>query len=423
MSGKHIVFLTTNNLPTNPRLLKEVDLALNEKIVTVIIFKLGNWSDQLNKNEMAKRPKVNFIQLDATRSKSLSWLFWGVIEKLIRYIYPLFKNSLWVNAITHSRRSVQLLVALKKIHDCHLIIGHNLGTLYPIYKFSLRNNIPFIYDIEDYDPGINVPDAGKHYKVSTEFLLKKCLPDASALTSASPLIGEYTLKLIGGHPNHQVILNSFPQNEFVNPSIQQINSSTNQLKLVWFSQNISFGRGLEQLFEAILLLENKKNTPVQITLIGNLEHSFDQQIIAPFKNKVLSLSKDNIIHLKIITPLSQPELHAELANHDVGLALEFNTSDLNRQLCLTNKIIAYAQAGLYILATNTTAQEQFIKSNPTLGKIAGQSINELKNNIVLIRDHQDEMIKQKEKRFESSKTMSWEEETIKLKALWKHMLT
>lgn len=453
----HILFLTTNNLPTNPRLLKEVDLALSENKVTVILFKLGNWSDQLNKNEMAIRPQVNFIQLDATRSKSLSWLFWGLLEKLVRYIYPLFKNSLFINALTHSRRSLQLLNALKKVTDCNLIIGHNLGTLYPIYNYSLKKNTPFIYDIEDYDPGIHVPESGKHYQTCTEYLLKKCATEAQVLTSASPLIGEYTLKLIGDHPNHKVILNSFPQNEFKQPIDPSIRSESNapqsftepveldtepvevhnsQLKLVWFSQNISFGRGLEQLFEALNKLAQKnasniihQRSNIQLTLIGQIDTVFDQQIIQPFKSNIehrapnIKHHTSYIIHLNIIPPLSQTELHAELANHDVGLALEFNKTDLNRQLCLTNKIITYAQAGLYVLATNTMAQEQFIKTNPTLGKIAGQSIDEIKNNIVLILNHLDEINKKKEKRFESSKAMSWEAETLKLKALWKQILT
>jgi hypothetical protein len=44
---------------------------------------------------------------------------------------------------------------------------------------------------------------------------------------------------------------------------------------------------------------------------------------------------------------------------DVGLATENNTP-LNRDLCLTNKILMYPLAGLAIAATDTTAQRQIV---------------------------------------------------------------
>lgn len=418
MPKKHIVFITTNNLPTNPRLLKEVDVALHEYRVTVILFMLGNWSEPLNKREMDKRPGVNFIQLDATRATSLSWFTWGVMEKLARLIYPLFKRSLFINALTHTRRSLQLLQALQKVNSCDLIIGHNLGTLYPIHQYSKNKCIPFVYDIEDYDPGIHVPEGGKHYQSCTEYLLKKCAPLAQALTSASPLIGEYTLKLMGGHPNHQVILNSFPLNEFVHPSYQKINSSTNQLRLVWFSQNISFGRGLEQFFEALLWLPNDTNQQIDITLIGNLDSKFDKEVIQPLLAKLSNLTSQ--ISLLVSPPLPQSDLHAELARHDIGLALEFDETDLNRQLCLTNKIIVYAQAGLYILATDTLGQTDFLKQYPNVGQTCGQNAHGIMNGLLSLLSNINSIKNDASNRFERGKELSWEDESQKIiNTIWK----
>lgn len=43
----HILFLTSNNLATNPRLYKELKLAIQEGHQTSLIqYKLGNWSDE-----------------------------------------------------------------------------------------------------------------------------------------------------------------------------------------------------------------------------------------------------------------------------------------------------------------------------------------------------------------------------------------
>ncbi|MBS2098539.1 glycosyltransferase family protein [Carboxylicivirga linearis] len=438
MKKKNLLFLTTSNLPTNPRLLKEVDLALKEHIVSVVLFNLGNWSEALNQKEMNKRPSVNFIQLSATRSQAFSWLFWALMEKLGRFLYPLFKRCLFVNALVHTRRSVQLWYTLRKIKHCDLLIGHNLGTLYPIYQLSLSTNIPFIYDIEDYDPGIHVPEAGKHYKSCTEYLLKKCAPKAKALTSASPLIGDYTLKLIGGHPNHQVILNSFPQKEFVEPKNSTLNSQLSTLKLVWFSQNISFGRGLEQFFEAILLLSkeadrnwNIEHSNIQLTLIGNLDPQFDQQIIQPFLSSIVLVKKDesqianrksHIINLNIQHPMSQPDLHTELTKHDIGLALEFDTTDLNRQLCLTNKIMAYAQAGHFILATDTLAQSQFLSHQKELGLLCGQSTDEIAMLIKHLTHILSDIQHNRRNRLNIGKSLSWEIEKVKIVNLWNNFI-
>ena len=116
--------------------------------------------------------------------------------------------------------------------------------------------------------------------------------------------------------------------------------------------------------------------------------------------------------------MTQSALHAELANHDVGLALEFSDTDLNRQLCLTNKILAYAQAGLYILATNTPAQSAFMEQDATRGLVCGQTPREMAEAILKMME-QIEVIKSGAmQRFEKGKKLAWEKEREKLQAIW-----
>ncbi|WP_430934763.1 hypothetical protein [Saccharicrinis sp. 156] len=285
---------------------------------------------------------------------------------------------------------------------------------------AIKRDIPFIYDIEDYDPGIYVPEAGKHYKSCTEFLLKKCAPSASALTSASPLIGEYSLKLIGDHPNHQVILNSFPSTEFsLANSHKPIAGSTGVLRLVWFSQTISFGRGLEQLFEALNQLNELTTQQLIITLIGNMDPEFEKQIVQTFQSQISNLTSQ--ISLLIKPPLSQPELHAELAHHDIGLALEPG-KDLNNGLAISNKIIAYAQAGLCILATDTPAQKQFMQEHPDLGTVCGQDKEGIVKGIAAMLEATNKINTDKLDRFKKGKELAWEKESSKLVEIWKRVL-
>lgn len=417
--AKHILFITTSNLPTNPRLLKEIDLLSKDNSVTALLFKLGNWSDSTNQNMMDERPHIQFIELDVTRKKRLHWFLWAIIEKLARVIWPLLKKSLVINALSHGRRSIMLWTKLTELKaKPNYIVAHNLGTLYPAFTLSKKYEVPFIYDIEDYDPGIVVRNGGRHYVSICEQLMKSCLSSSIALTSASPLIGEYTLKLIGGHPNHQVILNSFPSDEFQLPS----EKDSDILKLVWFSQKISFGRGIEQLIEAFKLLikhqyENyEKDLPISLTLIGDIDSRFHKQILQP------ALKSVSTIKIEIIPPMNQSELHHELANHDVGLALEFNNTDLNRQLCLTNKIIAYAQAGLYILATDTPAQNQFMKEDTERGLVCGQSTDDMIKALKHLVSANEKIKSNAMQRFEKGKELAWEKEQEKLVNIWNDYL-
>lgn len=67
-----------------------------------------------------------------------------------------------------------------------------------------------------------------------------------------------------------------------------------------------------------------------------------------------------------------------LADYDEGLAIEVESNDYNRQICLTNKIFSYLQSGLYILATNTPAQEQFMTSHHKNGMMTDFTAKDLR---------------------------------------------
>jgi len=408
-SRKNILFLTVSNLPTNPRLLKEIDLISKTHIITVVLWKLRNWSDKINKQLIQDRPHINFITLDASRNKLLQWFIWALIEKISRIIYPLSKSSLLINSLAHTRRSIQILNTIKNIKEIDGIIAHNLGALFPAYYISKKRQIPFIYDIEDYDAGIKVPQGGKYYKKYTEFLLKRCAQSANALTSASTLIGKYTLDLIGGHTNHHVILNSFPTSEFFEP---KTNSEKSTIRFVWFSQTISFGRGLEQLFESFCLPNFNPNIKVHLTIIGNLDEDFNRKIIKPFQSRLTK-----IITLNISPPLPQNKLHKELSKYDIGLALEIG-KDLNNKLAVSNKIIAYTQAGLYVLATNTMAQRHFIKDHPNIGIVSSSSPHDLSLIIKKIISNNTKIKANQLNRYKAAHKLSWENEATKLINIW-----
>lgn len=418
---EHILFLTTANLATNPRLVKEIRLALMNSIeVTVVMFLLGNWSDAKSRElavELNSLGDLKIINLNSTKSNKFKWLLWGGLEKISQKIYGLTKKDLSLNALASSRRSLQLLRQALKLTDLpNLICAHNLGALYPAYVLSKKWKIPFVFDVEDFHPGEFISVDAKNEKTRREYLMQRLLPKAEAITSASPLIDKFTMELIGGHKNHKVILNGFSQEEFKMPEEKSGDiDSIRTCKLVWFSQKIAAGRGLENLFKAFTELEKTKvNRSYELTLIGDMDETFKRETIIPF---LRSLSWERI-KLNITGPIAQKELHGKLSQYDVGLALEPG-KDLNNELAISNKILAYAQAGLFILGTNTKAQNIFLSKHPSLGLICAQSKEDLRESMEKIFDKLISIRENAGERYKQAKFLSWEREAEKLQEVWK----
>src|SRR5690606_17167044 len=189
------------------------------------------------------------------------------------------------------------------------------------------------------------------------------------ISFASPLIEVESNKLVSLNKSKQLLINnSFFEEEFIPP--KEIDDD--KVQFVWFSQYISFGRGLELFLHAADALSNK----LHLTLIGYIDAEFHQKELASGK------------FVSIKGPMHQRELHQQLANYDIGLALELNTADFNRNICLTNKIFAYSQAGLYVLATDTDSQKQFLGEFSEYGLLTAQ-------NPIAIRKKIEEIISNK----------------------------
>ncbi len=399
-----ILFISSANLTTNPRLAMELIFAVEQGYnVNFIGFKLGNWSDEIDKKNI-QNIKADFKYIPLTRKPFFKWLISSLIEKLSQKLYPFFKHSLKINAYAHSKRSFLLCNYLKKHKKQYdLIIAHTLAALYPAYKFAKQINASFIFDVEDYHPGESIAKDAENEQNRREFLMNTLLPHATFITYASPLIGEYTLKLLKKPiENHQLINNCFSQSEF-----QFKENPSGKIKFVWFSQNIAAGRGLELVIPILAQYKNK----IELHLIGNLYTDFNDKFLTKYSD-----------FIKIIPPLAQKELNLKLADYDIGLAIE-PEKDLNNKIAVSNKIWAYFQSGLYILATNTLAQKQFIEEYKNHGIVTGQTVQDFTLSIEKIIMNIDEIRKDKKYRFEKAKQYSWEIEQEKIKDIWNKTLS
>ena len=391
----HVLLITSSNLASNPRCLKEIQLLSSMDIdISLVAFKFHNWRDKHEAIINKEFSHVKFHYLDATKNDLGAWFFSTLSQKISIIISPLFPNNIFFNSVIFSKRSSILINWLKRCEEKpDVIIAHNPATFYPAWLFSKRIKARLAIDIEDFHPG-----EGENTKVSKRLtsIMKFILPKAAYVSFASPLIKKYTDEMLENESaNGVVINNSFPENEFIAPVVQE----NEKLKLAWFSQYIDYHRGLENILPALDVFGDK----LELTLIGDLRQDF--------YNKEIK-SRNYII---CIPSLLQKDLHTSLSRYDIGLAIENKEVDTNRDICLTNKIWAYFQAGLFILASDTKAQELFINDHEehgvciTLEKSSiEKEIETLLKNIEIIRSGS-------QVRFQNAKEYCWENESLPLR--------
>ena len=404
MKQAEILFITSTNLSTNPRCYKEIQLAIeNGYDASLVAFDLPGWSREFEKKYVETLGIKKFFYISGGRNPFLPWLFASLMEKLSRILYQLNIRTDFIVAMAESKRALLLLRTLKKLkHFPRLIIAHNPAAFYPASKFAKKINSRLGVDIEDYHPGEDNTPLLQHIEKK---LMLNSLPAADYVSFAAPLILEETEKIFSQsgkiHESWITINNAFPAADFP----EHDNRETDKVSLVWFSQNIGSGRGLEQILPAL----DKFRTNIELTLIGNTNESFSKQWI------------NHRLYVKKLPPLASGELNRLIGNYDVGLAIESGI-DLNRKICLTNKLWVYFQSGIYILSTDTPAQKKFLKDHPGHGISCSpdeQSIIEAIQNI--IQDLGSIRSKKNERRL-AAKNAGWEHEKNSLLSTWKNLL-
>jgi len=185
---KSILFITSTNLASNPRLAKELHLAANNGYKTSVVqFYFENWSDHFT-SELEKRlPDTSFYNLSAGRNPFFPWFLGSVLSRLFRIIPKRFQTPFTISIIT-GKRSLSLLKwvrAHKKNYT--IVVAHNPPSFYPAYIFSKRTGAKLGIDIEDYHPGETCIQKEQWYM---GLLMKFTLPFADYCSYAAALIAQ-----------------------------------------------------------------------------------------------------------------------------------------------------------------------------------------------------------------------------------------
>lgn len=399
--NRQVVLLTSTNLTCNPRCLKELRLLVDMKVtVTVVAFNLHNWSTEREKELNKELPGINFQYLESTRKNFIPWLLATIFESVGRFLLIFFSSNLFLCALAVSKRGWLLLRWCKSsMVKPDLIIAHNPAAFYPAYWLATKNKVHFALDIEDYHPGETMPAI---VKKSVSILMKNLVEKSTYTSYASPLIKEYSEKLLGAsNPCSFVINNFFPGSNF--QYIAPV--ATEKIQLVWFSQNIDRGRGLEELLPIFTFFDGA----FELTLIGNPKEPFCSEEI---KNK-RGISIVNAVHPTVLNKM--------MGQFDIGLAIEPG-KDLNNTIALSNKILTYFQGGLYILASDTAAQKLFMQQHPGHGICCSLQKEPLTYSFEKLVKDKEQIRTLKTNRFKNAAAFNWENESKALKDKWEEIL-
>ena len=398
---KHVLFLTSTNLACNPRCLKEVRLlSLMDVDITVVAFYLHNWTDKKEIVLNKELEHVTFHYLESTRVQFFPWLFASFLERISRMLVSIPRPGVLLSSVAVSKRSWQLLRWTKRAEiKPDLIIAHNPPAFYAAARMAGKLNIPFALDVEDYHPG-----EGHNATINnSQVVLMRRLFEAAAYVSyASPLIKEYSEKLLPErNPCSFVVNNLFPSADFSD----NFKAGGGKLKIVWFSQNVDFGRGLEELIPVLAELEDQ----IELTLIGDGKEPFVRNVV------------EGRNFIRLVAPLDQQELHRVMGNFDAGLAIE-SGKDVNKQVLLSNKIWTYYQAGLFIVASDTPAQKRFLTERHDHGVCMTLTREDILKTFKRLINQLQDIRSKKTFRFQQAQNNGWEAESRLLSDKWGQIL-
>lgn len=389
-----IVLITSGQPSLNPRLVKEADALSNAGYsVTVLFAYWNNWGTQYDETLLAKRKwKAKRIG-----GSPINGRFIYEISRIIFKLSKTLRHAAFAIA-GNSRASYPLIWAAKK-HKADLYIAHNLGALPAAVIAAKKYKKPCGFDAEDFHRNETTDNPLDSGVIRKSLIENRYLPKIDYLTVSSPQIAGMYEKL---YPclKPVVILNVFDKVATENPQLGQ------PLKLFWFSQTIGANRGLEDAVSALHILND---TGVELHLLGD-RSAFSK----PFTDGLTATGVNIIFHDPI-----PPDDVVKFATHfDIGLALE-NRTPLNRDLCLTNKIFTYLQAGLAVIATETTAQAAFMGENPAIGSTyINKDIQSLVHILSDYRQHPEKLLACKQASLKlAHEKYNWELESKKFLAL------
>ena len=356
-----ICLVTSEQLSTNPRLVKEADaLSAAGYDVRVVSCQWMDWPRREDQKLLRNRPwRSQIVDYSSKLSPALFW-YSRMRHNLARRLMAatqLLGDRVSLRAIG---RVLPEIIKTAKSEPTDLFIGHNLVGLPAAVCAAKAQTSRAAFDAEDLHSAMWLYESGPSLiHRMAESMERRFLPKCAYVTAASPLIAEgYAARY--GIQTPETILNVFSLAD--RPTQFRPHDPKAPLTLYWFSQTIGANRGLEDIVRALALSCSKS---IELHLRGQWQPGYEKEFRAWARDA--HLRPEQIVSHELGSPDDMIRLSG---NYDVGLALEQPVSE-NRDICLTNKICTYLLAGNAVIATATRGQKQFMDQIPGAGLCYG----------------------------------------------------
>lgn len=336
-----ICLLTDQHICTNPRLWKEA-ISFSKAGYEVVILTVFTTEAELDRDWMLLG-KDNSI-----RYKAVLNLIPGKIGKGKRFFYRarrklavLIKLYFGIESPYLLGYAPDLLLAAARNEKADLYVAHMECSQYVGKQLSEQGH-KVAFDIEDwYSRDYLVPERPVKLLESLE---RYALVNGEYVTCPSDSMAKALQDYYKSEKTPLAVYNSFSKLE--TPLLNLKQSENTKFSILWYSQTIGPGRGLEAIIKAINLIK----IPIVLKLIGDISVEYQTEIEIQF-------SRSNGHQLIVSKQIPHHELTDEIAKHDLGLALE-NDFPESKNLTVSNKILQYTQSGIRVLATNTKGQQE-----------------------------------------------------------------
>ncbi|QHS56331.1 glycosyltransferase family 4 protein [Mucilaginibacter sp. 14171R-50] len=397
-----IVIITSGQPSLNPRLVKEADTLTQHGYDVLVIYAYWNhWATKTDEQLLASKKWKAVRAAGHPDQNAVTYFISRVIFRVAAALAKKFRLRYFADAAV--ARASYFLQAEAKKHHADLYIGHNLGALPATVKAAKKHQKPCGFDAEDFHRKEVTDDETDADVILKTWVEDRYIPQVNYLTAGSPQIAAAYRQL---YPlsKPQTLLNVF--NKMTLTAGNDKNDAT-PIKLFWFSQTVGPGRGLENVIESLSMLDGG----FELHLLGYCDNRFKQQLRDPG-------------YLHFHAPVHPDELPFFASQFDIGLATETSTP-YNRDICLTNKIFTYMQAGLAVVASDTTAQTALLSTYPAVGKLYQNTAPRSLADVLLFYQQNRQALKEAKKASigAAHEYLNWETESKKFLTIIKKTIT
>lgn len=356
-----IVIVSGIQIINNPRVVKEANVLSRAGYDVVVIGAiLDKHSKKRIQSIVDKAAWRHIPVIDSSGNHLLPKLdyYYARLKRKIS-----FSLKKWLNIESPNQLGYFVKRLLKISNRCNadLYIVHLEQAMW-VGKELIKNGRRVAIDMEDWYSEDGLPE-DRLFRPTN--LLSECEcyllnNSAYAITTSKSL--SFSLKNRYYCPLPRVVYNSFPSEDKCLVDGKLLDRKNHEIpSIIWFSQTIGPGRGLEELISAL----NDVDSLFELHLRGSDSRDFFRVLIASASPAI----RDKIfIHPQV----PQEELLSRLCEHDIGYCGDLSDC-LSRDLTITNKMMEYLRAGLAIVASDTTGHKEINQMTPGVINIFKQN--------------------------------------------------